>query len=408
MSKQVLIPELLSPAGSMECLEAAVLYGADAVYLAGKQFGMRTSPENFSQQALVQAVKYCHNSGVKVYMTLNTLPRGEEIDMLPEFIKAAVAAGVDALIVADIGVMMLIKRIAPDIELHISTQAGIVNHLTATELYHLGASRVVLARELSLAEICIIRENTPPDLAIEAFVHGAMCVSFSGRCLLSQYMNARDGNRGNCSQPCRWKYHIIEERRPGQYMPVYEDESGSYIFNAQDLCMIEYIDQLAKAGISSFKIEGRAKSPYYVAVTSGAYRAAIDIYRKDPDHFDLPEWLREEVRKVSHREYCTGFYFGDQPGQCHSYGGYVRQWEIVASVEGWANGQIHCVERNRFAVGEELELIRPGKRAVMLTVTSIEDEEGNFIEVANHPMAKLKIPFSKPCPAGSMLRRATR
>lgn len=399
--------ELLSPAGDFERLEAAVLYGADAVYLGGKRFGMRGAPANFDPDELRRAVTYCHSKGVKVYLTCNTLPRGREVDELPGFLRGAHAAGIDALIVADIGVLMLAGRICPGLELHISTQAGVVNHLAATELYHLGASRVILARELSLEEIRVIRENTPPELAIEVFVHGAMCVSFSGRCLLSQYLTGRDGNRGECAQPCRWQYRLVEEKRPGLYIPISDGERGSSILNAQDLCMLPHLDKLAAAGVSSLKIEGRAKSAYYTAVITNAYRMALELYYKNPDKYDLPDWLLKEVYKVSHREYSTGFYFPEKPpGQCYKSCGYIRDWEVVATVYGQEGGNLLCHERNRFTVGEQLELLRPGQPPLSLRVESLFDAEGQRIEVANHPMMELRIPFHGECPAGSLLRRA--
>lgn len=400
-----LCPELLSPAGDFERLRSAVLYGADAVYLGGKRFGMRASPDNFGPEELAEAVAYCHERNVKVYLTCNTLPHEDELAELPEFIRQAAAAGVDALIVADVGVLMLAKRVAPELDLHISTQMGVVNHLAATELFHMGAKRVVLARELNLGEIASIREKTPPELAIEAFVHGAMCVSFSGRCLLSNYLTGRDGNRGECAQPCRWGYHLMEEKREGLYFPIFEDEKGSFILNAQDLNMIEHIDRMARAGITSLKIEGRAKSAYYVAVVTGAYRMALDLYAKDPDNYAPPPWLVEETEKISHRQYSTGFYLGEEtPGQCPR-DSYLRQWEVVATVDGWADGQLLCTERNRFRVGETLELVQPGVPPEVLVVERILDEEGAPLEVANHPMMQLRIPHQAQCRAGAMLRR---
>ena len=277
--------EVLSPAGDMERFTAAVDFGADAVYLGRKNFGMRSSPQNFTFEQLSDAVRTAHAKGVKVYLTCNTLPRNSEIPLFEQFISEACAAQVDALIVADIGILSLVKKYAPDMEIHISTQTGIVNYVTARELYNMGAKRIVLARELSLEEIAEIRAKTSPDLDIEAFVHGAMCVSFSGRCLLSQYLVNRDANRGECAQPCRWGYHLMEEKRPGEFFPVFEDEKGTYILNAKDMCMIDFIDKLAEAGITSLKIEGRAKSAYYVAVVTNAYRMAVDEYYKNPDSF---------------------------------------------------------------------------------------------------------------------------
>jgi len=400
------IPELLSPAGDMECLGAAVLYGANAVYLGAKEMGMRASPKNFDNAQLAAAVGYCHGRGVKVYLTCNTLPSNEEADRLPGFIRRAAAAGVDALIVADIGTLMLARREAPGLELHISTQCGVVNYRTAAELYHLGASRVVLARELPLEEIRIIRDKTPPGLGIEAFVHGAMCMSFSGRCLISQYLTGRDANRGECAQPCRWGYHLVEEKRPGQYLPVFEDETGSYILNAQDLSMLPHLDKLAAAGVDSFKIEGRAKSSYYVAAITGAYRQAIDLYSADPLHYNPPPALLAETKKVSHRQYSTGFYLrGAPPRQYYESGGYIRDWELVATVDGWQDGWILCTERNRFVLGEELEVLRPDGPPFTFCVDAIQNEEGEALEVACHPMMRLRVRCERPVAAGGMLRR---
>lgn len=369
-------------------------------------FGMRASPANFSRDELVKAVNFCHDNGVKVYLTCNALPANEEIDVLPEFIDNAVKAGVDALIVADIGVLMEAKRTAPGLDIHISTQTGVVNYLTATELYKLGASRVVLARELTLGDISVIRDRTPPELQIEAFVHGAMCMSFSGRCLISQYLTGRDANRGECAQPCRWGYHLMEEKREGLYLPVFEDEKGSYILNAQDLCMLEYIDRLARAGITSFKIEGRAKSAYYVAAVTNAYRLAAELYAADPENYRAPEWLVEETRKVSHRQYSTGFYLEEYPpAQYYESGGYVRDWEVVAVVEGYEDGFLILTERNRFSTGESLEVLIPKRMPEQLEVTGMQDEDGCEIETARHPMMRLKIPCDKRYPVGSMIRR---
>ena len=302
--------EVLAPAGDEERFNAAINYGADAVYLGRKQFGMRSSPMNFDFEQLVKAVQSAHVKGIKVYLTCNTLPRNNEISQFEQFVREAVEADVDALIVADIGLLALIKKYAPDMEIHISTQTGVVNYVTARELCNMGAKRIVLARELSLDEIAEIRAKTNPDMEIEAFVHGAMCVSFSGRCLLSQYLVNRDANRGECAQPCRWGYHLVEEKRPNEFFPIFEYEKGTYILNAKDMCMIEHIDKLAQAGVDSLKIEGRAKSAYYVTVVTNAYRMAVDEYYRNPDNFVLPDWIRDEVYKVSHRKYCNGFFFG--------------------------------------------------------------------------------------------------
>jgi putative protease len=397
-------PEILSPAGDMERLENAVLYGADAVYLGGTAFGMRAACANFDREGLRSAVEYAHERNVRVYLTCNTLPSNEELEQLPDFLRMARDAGVDALIVADIGILMLAKRLVPELELHISTQAGVVNYLTAIELHRLGAKRVVLARELSLEEIRCIREHTPADLEIEVFVHGAMCMSFSGRCLLSNYIVGRDANRGECAQPCRWGYHLMEEKRPGQYYPIFEDEKGSYILNAKDLCMIEYIDQLTEAGVTSLKIEGRAKSAYYVAVVTGAYRAAVDAYLRDPLHYHPPQWVLDEVLRVSHREYSTGFYFG-RPDQCYQNAGYIRNWDVIAVVEGWEDGELLVTGRNKFSRGEEAEIMRPGHPPEKFIITAIHDPQTGEVESACHPMRQYRIPCAKPFLRGAMLRR---
>lgn len=305
-------PELLSPAGSLEALKYAVMYGADAVYCALPRFGMRAAPVNLTIGELHDGCIFAHARGKKVYLTLNNLPTNDELSELPQYIKDAAEAGVDAFIIADLGVLSLAKQYAPDVDVHFSTQAGITNYAAATMAYNLGAKRVVLARELTLTDIAQIRDNTPPELELEAFVHGAMCMSVSGRCLLSSYMTGRSGNRGECAQPCRWNYYLMEEKRPGEFFPIFEEEDGTYILNAKDLCMIEYLDQLADAGVGSFKIEGRAKSFYYVATITNAYRCAVELLEKDPAHYRLPGWLLEETKKVSHRQYSTGFYL-DNP-----------------------------------------------------------------------------------------------
>lgn len=403
----MLKPEILSPVGDQERLEAAIRYGADAVYLGGTSFGMRTACPNFDPGGLKAAVDYAHAHDVRVYLTCNTLPTNEEVAEIENFLLMARDAGVDALIVADVGILMVAKRVVPEIEIHISTQAGIVNYLTANELYKLGAKRVVLARELSLEQIRCIREHTPPELEIEVFVHGAMCMSFSGRCLLSNYMVARDANRGECAQPCRWGYYLMEEKRPGQYYPIFEDEKGSYILNAKDLCMIEYIDQLVQAGVTSLKIEGRAKSAYYVSVVTGAYRAAVNEYLRDPNHYDPPQWILDEVKRVSHREYSTGFYFG-RPDQCYQNAGYIREWDVIAVVNGWENGNLLVTSRNKFTCGEIAEVMRPGKPPAALTISTIFDPDEGEVESARHPMRTYSIPCSEPFEKGAIIRRESK
>ena len=397
--------EILAPVGDMERLFAALDYGADAVYLGGTMFGMRAGSAKFDAMSLKIACDEAHSRGKRVYLTCNTLPHNNEMPLLEGFIKDAVAAGVDALIANDIGVFSLIRKYAPDMEIHISTQAGIVNYVTANEFYNMGAKRVVLARELSLEEIAEIRAKTPKDLEIECFVHGAMCVSFSGRCLLSQYLVNRDANRGECAQPCRWGYHLMEEKRIGEYYPIFEEEKGSYILNAKDLCMIDHIDKLAKAGVDSFKIEGRAKSSYYVSVVTNAYRMAMDIYKKDPENFRLPQWIHDEVFKVSHRAYCTGFFFG-HPKDCQYYenSGYIREYDVVAIVDKCENGRIYATQRNKFNKGAELEVLPPYSEPIAIKADELFDEYDNEIDTANHAMMRFSLKCDKVFPKNSIIR----
>lgn len=397
--------ELLSPAGDVECFQNALNFGADAIYLAGSEYGMRTSAANFDFGTLKSCVEKAHEKNVQVYLTCNTLPRSSEIDRMPEFLKAAQESGVDAFIIADLGVLSLAKKYAPKVELHVSTQAGIVNYQTAQTLYDMGAKRVVLARELSLEEIAEIRAKTPTDLQIEAFVHGSMCVSFSGRCLISSYLTGRDANRGDCAQPCRWKYHLYEEHREGQYFPVEETDSGTFLYNSRDLCMIEHIPELIKAGVYSFKIEGRAKSSYYVAVTTNAYRHAIDDYLNEGDTYKLKPWIREELEKVSHREYNTGFFFGGEPGQVTSNGGYIRNYDVVAVCEGCENGRVSLTQRNKFYAGDVLDVLPPSGVPFLVKADKLFDEWDNEIESAPHAMQKLTLLSDTVIPKGSVLRK---
>ena len=408
----IVLPEVLAPAGDMERLDAALDFGADAVYLGGTTFGMRAGPKNFDSEGLKAAVEKCHSRNVKVYLTCNTLPRNNEIPYFEEFIKYAYHIGIDAAIVADLGLMSLIKKYTPDMEIHMSTQTGIVNYVTANELYNMGAKRVVLARELSLEEVSQIRAMTPPDLEIEVFVHGAMCVSFSGRCLLSSYLVNRDANRGQCAQPCRWGYHLMEEKRDGQFFPVFEDEKGTYILNSKDMCMIDHIDKLAKAGVTSLKIEGRAKSAYYVSVITNAYRMAVDYYGSHPDDYSLPHEIRDEVFKVSHRDYCTGFFFG-HPSDCRQYyedSGYIRSYDVCAVIDKCENGRIYAEQRNKFSVGDELEILAPSESPVKFTVTEILDAEGNSVENTCHAAMKFSMPNTagKDFPCRSIIRRCVK
>lgn len=404
----MIIPELLAPAGDRERLEAALMYGADAVYLGGDAFGMRAAPQNFNFEQLEEAVKLCHAKGVKVYLTCNTLARNDEILVLPSYLERWASIGVDAFIVADIGVLSLCKKYAPNVPVHISTQAGIVNYVTANEFYNMGASRVVTARELSMTEIAEIRAKVPKDLEIECFVHGAMCVSFSGRCLLSNYLVNRDANRGECAQPCRWEYAIMEVKRDGMYFPIQDSKEGTYILNSKDMCMIEHIPEMVKAGISSFKIEGRAKSAYYAAVITNAYRVAIDEYLKNPSmDYTPPQWVIDEVYKVSYRDYCTGFYFNapNEDANISFEGGYKRHYDVMAEVKGYEDGFIVAEQRNKFCKGDVLDALQPSTEPVVFTAEEIFDKDGNEIESAPHPMMIVKIKSDLQFPAGTLLRK---
>lgn len=400
--------ELLSPAGDFERLRLAVRFGADAVYVGGSSYGMRSNPSNFNAGQLKEAVAFVHENGKKLYLTCNTLPRNNELPELPEFLKYAADVGVDAFIIADMGVLRLAKKYAPDTDVHISTQAGIVNYASALAFYEMGAKRIVTARELSLDEIRGIRDKCPPELEIEAFVHGAMCMSFSGRCILSDYLTARDANRGDCSQPCRWKYSLVEEKRPGEYFPVNQEEDGTYIFNSRDLCMIEHIPQLVSAGIDSFKIEGRAKSEYYTAAVTHAYRAAVDAYLKAPSaDFKPPAWIVEEMDKISHREYTTGFYFGPiKKGQVTDYGGYVRAWEVCALVKSVDSGRVTVDQRNRFYEGEQLEVLEPFAEPYRIDVKNLFCEtDHEKTAVANKATAVYSFDCGKNISRHAILRR---
>lgn len=398
-------PELLSPAGDLVMLKAAVDYGADAVYLSGEEYGMRASAKNFDYDQMAEGLEYAHNQGVKVYVTCNTLPRNDEIKSLPQYLERLNSLGVDAIIASDLGTMNLIKRYAPDVKLHISVQSGIVNYETARAFYNMGASRIVVARELSLEEISEIRAKTPKELEIEAFVHGAVCVSFSARCLLSSYLTGRDANRGDCAQPCRWSYSLVEQKRPGEFYDITETDKGTFILNANDLCMVEHIPELIAAGIDSFKIEGRAKSHYYVAVTTNAYRAAIDSYISNPDGWTLPEWILHELNKISHREYSKGFYFGKPKNQqTYKSGGYIRDYLAAAIVEDYKDGMLIVRMKNKFSKGVEFDCLQPGSKPFVFTVDRMYDQNNQEIESAPHPEMIVKIPYPSPIKPGSMLR----
>lgn len=398
------IPEVLAPAGDEECLDAALRYGADAVYLGSTEFGMRASAARFDEEKLTRAVQKAHAAGAKLYLTCNTVPHHEELKRLPAFLQMADRVGVDALIISDLGVFSMARRLLPDMELHVSTQAGVVNEESAKLFASMGAKRVVLAREMTLEEIRILREHTLPELEIEVFVHGAMCMSVSGRCLLSHYMTGRDANQGACAQPCRWKYALMEEKRPGQYFPVEETADGSYILNAKDLCLLGELPRLIEAGVTSLKIEGRAKSSYYVAAVTNAYRMAVDAYLELPEGFVVPEWLMEEVRKVSHRCYSTGFLYGI-PDQYPENAGYLRSYDVVGVVDDCKDGMLYVTQKNKFSCGETVELLMPKRPPKSFEVSKLFDESGVSLESACHPMMKLSIPCPIACPPGSYLRR---
>ena len=395
--------ELLSPAGDMERLKMSVLYGADAVYLAGTSFGMRSFAGNFTPEELPLAVKYAHDHGVKAHVTVNTMPRNDEVKHLPAYLEQLNDAGVDALILADLGAFTLAGKYAPNCERHISTQQSIANYECATAWYDLGAKRVVLARELSLSEIIGVREKCPKELEIETFGHGAMCVSYSGRCLLSNYMTGRDSNRGACAQPCRYQYALMEEKRPGEYFPIYEDEKGTYILNSRDMCTIDHLKELIDAGIDCIKIEGRAKSAYYAAIVTGAYRHVLDdIYAGR----EIDRIWRDEVDHVSHRNYSTGFYFGE-PGQYVENSRYIREWQIVAKVESCdENGLALCSLNNKFRLGDALEVVGPDLRPFTITADGLTDIDKNPLEEPRTPQMKFYIQLPKQVPAYSMIRRS--
>lgn len=402
---KIKIPELLCPAGDLSRLKTAVDFGADAVYIAGEEFGMRTAAAKFNKEDIIAGIEYAHKRGVRVHVTCNTVPHDEEMERLPEFLEFLNESGADAVIASDIGTIALVKKYAPDCEIHISVQSGIVNSATANEFYKMGAKRIVLARELSLSEIKHIRENTPKDLEIETFVHGAMCVSFSARCLLSSYMTGRDANRGDCAQPCRWSYSLMEETRPGQYFDITETNKGTYILNANDMCMAPYLDKVIEAGVDSIKIEGRAKSEYYVAVTANAYRGALDSLKKSDGAWQMPVWVGEELNKISHRTYSTGFYFGTpQNAQTYENAGYIRDYNVAAVVTGYENGCVTAILKNKFSRGARLDCLEAGREPFAVIAHELFDKDGNEIDCAKSPMMVIRIPFNREIKAGSMLR----
>ncbi len=396
-------PELLAPAGDWEKLQMAVLYGADAVYLSGTSFGMRSFAGNFSDEELPRAVDFAHRHGVKVHATVNTMPRSSEVDRLPEHLEKLNDAGVDALILADLGAFTLAGKYAPRCQRHISTQQSIANYACAQAWFDLGAQRVVLARELGMDEIREIRRRVDPALELETFCHGAMCVSYSGRCLLSNYMTGRDSNRGACAQPCRYQYALMEEKRPGEYFPVFEDEKGTYIMNSRDMCMIDHLDDLMDAGVDCLKIEGRAKSAYYAAIVTGAYRHVLDdVAAGRPVD---PVW-RDEVEHVSHRHYSTGFFYG-QPGQFYEDARYIRDWQICAVVMGCTpEGLATLSLRNKFAAGDAVEVVGPDTKPFTMTAPMMTDSQGLPLTEPKTPQMVFTMQLPHPVPPMSFVRHA--
>lgn len=396
-------PELLSPAGDWEKLRMAVLYGADAVYLAGTSFGMRSFAGNFSDEELPRAVRFAHEHGVKVHATVNTMPRWDEAEQLPAHLEKLDAAGVDALILADLGAFTLAGKYAPRCQRHISTQQSVANHVCAQAWYDLGASRVVLAREVSLTEIAAIRQRVSPKLELEAFCHGAMCVSYSGRCLLSNYMTGRDSNRGQCAQPCRYQYALMEEKRPGEYFPVFEDEKGTYIMNSRDMCMIDHLEDLMAAGVDCLKVEGRAKSAYYAAIVTGAYRHCLDAAAAG-EPLD-PVW-RDEVEHISHRHYSTGFFYG-QPGQYYEDARYLRDWQICAVVTDCTPDGVATMSlRNKFAAGDTVEIVGPDTKPFTITVPAMRGPEGEVLLEPKTPQMTFTMELPQAVPPMSFIRHA--
>lgn len=397
--------ELLAPAGNLEKLKTAIIYGADAVYIGGEAYSLRAMADNFVDEAMKEALEFAHSRGKKIYVTINIFPHNSDLAGIPAYAKKLYDFGVDAVIVSDLGVFSMIREAAPDLHIHISTQANNTNYASATVWRRMGATRVVLARELSLKEIKEIREKVPEDLELEAFVHGAMCMAYSGRCLLSNYMTGRDANRGACAHPCRYKYYLMEEKRPGEYFEIREDERGSYIMNSMDLCMIEHIPELIESGITSLKIEGRMKSSYYVATVVKAYRQALDSYLRDKENYKFdPEWL-VEVSKASHREFSTGFYFGKPKKQIYASSSYIRTHDIVGIVKDYDPESSMAVieQRNKVLKGDEVEILTPYEKNYSIKLEKLWDEEGNEIDSTPHPQMIYKIKVQRPLKPFDML-----
>jgi len=402
-------PELLAPGGSLEKLKTAILYGADAVYIGGEAFSLRVAAENFSIEDMKEGISFAHERGKKVYLTANILPHNADIDDFASYLAVVRPLGFDGILVSDLGMFSMVQELAPEIPIHISTQANNVNFRSAAKWHEMGAKRVVLAREMSFAEMKEIRERTPEDLELEAFVHGAMCISYSGRCLLSNYMTQRDANQGACAHPCRWNYSLVEQTRPGEYMDVYENERGSFIFNSKDLCLIRHIPELIESGITSFKIEGRVKTSYYVATIIQAYRTEIDRYFEDPEHYVFDEKQFDELCKVSHRPYTTGFSFRKPTGeeQVYTDSSYIRDYDLIGIVTDYdAETKIATVtQRNRFFAGDEIEVMQPQQPFFTQTIKTMQNEKGEEIAVAPHAAMIVKIPMEQSVVKDAMLRK---
>ena len=402
--------ELLIPAGSLDVLKTAVIYGADAVYIGGEAFGLRAKAKNFTKEDMKEGIAFAHERGVKVYVTANILAHNEDLPGVEEYFEEMKEVRPDALIISDPGVFAIARKILPDMELHVSTQANNTNYGTFLFWYNQGAKRVVTARELSLQEIKEIRDRIPEDMEIESFIHGAMCISYSGRCLLSNYFVGRDANQGACTHPCRWKYSVVEETRPGEYMPVYENERGTYIFNSKDLCMIEHIPEMIEAGIDSFKIEGRMKTALYVATVARTYRKAIDDYLESPEKYRANmEWYKAEIGKCTYREFTTGFYFHkpDATTQIYDSNTYVKNYTYIGTVETvFEDGSFQMEQKNKFTVGETIEIMKPDGRNLAVTVEEIRNEEGEQMESAPHPKQILRVRLSETPQAYDILRRS--
>lgn len=403
-------PELLVPASSLEVLKIAVIFGADAVYIGGEAFGLRAKAKNFSKEDMREGISFAHERGVKVYVTVNILAHNNDLSGVKEYLHELKELKPDGLIIADPGIFMYAGEICPEIERHISTQANNTNYETFLFWYKLGARRVVTARELSLEEIKQIRQHIPEDLEIETFVHGAMCISYSGRCLLSSFLAGRDANRGACTHPCRWKYALMEEQRPGEYMPVFENERGTYIFNSKDLCMISHMDDLMESGIDSFKIEGRMKTALYVATVARTYRKAMDDYMESPEKYrENMNWYEDQISNCTYRQFTTGFFYGkpDENTQIYDSNTYVKEYTYLGYVEDTdERGYAQITQRNKFSVGEQIEIMKPDGRNIAVTVKAIYDEEGRAVESAPHPQQKLFVDLGTEIDKYDLLRRA--